>query len=436
MPPTFSNHMEVTCPTAASDQPSTGKDQEMSEQQDLCHSPQQALSQEDRVSHDLETKGYSLLSWKQLCCSTGEAAKAKRKQYKSERQQKQQRCNAFHHRNKDRIIQQKSFEIQDLVTRMSEMKKNHKKEIDRITQQTDFYLKMSKERMQGLKEEHTAELEGRDQMQAILLVDLRELCQVYDEEISVAPLEPFRPYLPLLIAFLALPPDYSSIDNPPPITALKDSGPATPDLVIAKALITIRKTLASATTASTHLNPLLHIANTLHTSLATMKHGHKSHLWPRSSTAAALQAIHECVDRVTQFLTFHPHLHKSSFTSAISSTISSSTSSLFSPLPSSSAINANTLFRRAFAVADTLALEMCSLHFASGGRRARLLLFGDADATVEREVDTKDDLLDLQYWKNAFEGVRIEARIWMNEVGVVVFGDTVAWLEQEIMVLV
>jgi hypothetical protein len=177
--------MEVTCPTVASNQPSTSKDQEISEQQDLYNSPQQALSQEDQVSHDLETKGYSLISWKQLCTSTGEAAKAKRKQYKSERQQKQQRRNAFHHRNKDRIIQQKSSEIQDLITRMSGMKKNHKLKIDRITQQTDRYLKMSKERIQGLKEEHTAELESRDQMQAILLVDLRELCQVYDEEIAV-----------------------------------------------------------------------------------------------------------------------------------------------------------------------------------------------------------------------------------------------------------
>lgn len=78
---------------------------------------------------------------------------------------------------------------------------------------------------------------------------------------------------------------------------------------------------------------------------------------------------------------------------------------------------------------------MCSLHFASGDRRA-LLLFGDADATVDREMDTKDDFLDLHYWKSAFEGVGVEAREWRDEVGVVVFGDTVAWLEQEIMVLV
>jgi hypothetical protein len=175
-----------------------------------------------------------------------------------------------------------------------------------------------------------------------------------------------------------------------------------------------------------------HIVNTLHTSLTTIKHGHKFHLWPRSSTAAAFQAIHECVDRVTQFLTLHPDIHKSS------STTPSTSASLFSPLPSSSAINSNTLLRRAFAVADTLALETCSLHFASGGRRAGLLLFGDgaAAATINRDTDTEDDLLDLQYWKNAFGGVRVEARGWRDEVGVVVFGDTVPWLEQEIMVLV
>jgi hypothetical protein len=235
--------------------------------------------------------------------------------------------------------------------------------------------------------------------------------------------------LALLTAFLALPPDYSRINDAAPITALGDSGRATPDLVIAKALISIRKALASATTF-TAIDPVAHIANTLHTSLTTIKHGHEFHLWPRSSTAAALQAIHECVNRVTRFLTLHPDLHKASSTSA-----TSSTSSPFSP-QSHSTISANTLLRRAFATADTLALETCSLHFASGGRRAGLLLFGNVDATIDREMDTKDDLLDLQYWKSCFEGVRVGAREWRDEVGVVVFGDTVAWLEQEIMVLV
>jgi hypothetical protein len=194
-PPTSIDHMEVTCPTAASNQPSTGKYQEMSEQQDLYNSPQQALSQEDQVSHDLETKGYSLIGWKQLCCSTGEAAKAKRKQYKSERQQKQQRRNAFHHRNQDRIIQQKSFEIQDLVTRISDLERGHKLEIEAKIQQRDLRIRIQSQKIKDdgniiaslklEKEEMAAELESRDQMQAILLVDLRELCQVYDEEIQV-----------------------------------------------------------------------------------------------------------------------------------------------------------------------------------------------------------------------------------------------------------
>jgi hypothetical protein len=181
--------MEVACPTAASNEASTSKDQDMSEQQGSCNPSQQTLTQDEQVSHDLETKGCSLISWKQLCCSTGEAAKAKRKQYKSERQQKQQRRNEYHHRNKDRIIQQKSFEIQDLVTRINEMKRNRKQEIDHITQQKDRQIEIIRQNLGGriaaLHEECTAELESRDQMQAILLVDLRELCQVYDEEIEV-----------------------------------------------------------------------------------------------------------------------------------------------------------------------------------------------------------------------------------------------------------
>jgi hypothetical protein len=52
-----------------------------------------------------------------------------------------------------------------------------------------------------------------------------------------------------------------------------------------------------------------------------------------------------------------------------------------------------------------------------------------------KEVDTKDDLLELQYWKKTFEGARRDAVEWKEEVGVCVFGDTVAWLEQEIMSL-
>jgi hypothetical protein len=181
--------MEVTCSTAIS------HDQNMSEPKVLSNLSQQDLSHSDQVSHDLETKGYSLISWKQLCCSTGEAAKAKRKQYKSERQQKQQRRNAYHHRNKDRIIQQKSFEIQDLVTRISDLKRGHKLEMEAKMQQRDFRIKTQSQKIKDdgkfitslkrEKEEMTAELESRDQMQVILLVDLRELCQVYDEEIAM-----------------------------------------------------------------------------------------------------------------------------------------------------------------------------------------------------------------------------------------------------------
>lgn len=52
------------------------------------------------------------------------------------------------------------------------------------------------------------------------------------------------------------------------------------------------------------------------------------------------------------------------------------------------------------------------------------------------EIDTKDDLLELQYWKRKFEMTRREALEWKEEVGVTVFGDVGAWLEGEIVRLV
>jgi hypothetical protein len=448
------NHMELTYLMASIN------DQEMSSQPDFC-TP--GPSQEEQEAHNLEPKGYTLISWKQLI-STGEAAKAKRAKYKSERQQKQEKRNAFHNRNnKERIIQQKGIEIQELCVKVSGMRERHREEMEVLMQQKEQSEMESRERIKELKEdkeemkrEHTVEIESRDQMQAILLVDLRELCQVYDKEVEMLRrtinrqgrfLHPFDFFNHTFLtnSISALPPDYSSINNPSPVTTLTDSGPATPDLVIATSLTSLRKTLASA---STHPNPLVCIANTLHTSLTTIKHGHSFHLWPRSSTSTALHAIHECVDRVTQFLSLHPELQKQT---SISSSSGSPTSPFLSRLPSltrGTNTNANTILRRAFTVADTLALELCSLHFASGGRRAGLQVFGEAGAaatssnsgsnnnSIDRTTDQKDDLLDLQYWKKAFENVRVEASEWREEVGVVVFEDTVAWLEMEVMRLV
>lgn len=172
-------------------------DQEMAEQQ-----AQPSLSQEEQEAHDLETKGYCITNWKQLC-STAEAAKAKRKAYKAERQQKAKQRNAFHKRNdndKDRIIQAKSFEIQDLCARLNGINQKHQLEIERTTKCRDTEFRNLRELVRNKNElieeygcvekavmqrEHTAELESRDQMQAMLLVDLRELCQVYDEEVEM-----------------------------------------------------------------------------------------------------------------------------------------------------------------------------------------------------------------------------------------------------------
>ena len=54
----------------------------------------------------------------------------------------------------------------------------------------------------------------------------------------------------------------------------------------------------------------------------------------------------------------------------------------------------------------------------------------------DNEIDTNDDLLELQNWKKKFECTRRESVEWKEDVGITVFGDTIAWLVQEIMSLV
>lgn len=462
--------MEVTCPTAGRhDQEMTGQ-----QQQGPINPPQSGPSLTDREAHDLSTNGYTILSLQHLC-NTASAAKAKRKAYKSERQKKQEKRNAFHARNnKDRIIQAKSFEIEDLCARIEGLKEEirdlrsrldgveeeHRQEIELMTEMKDIKIQLLqvdiekgesmlaqyKREQKEMKREHAAELESRDAMQAVLLVDFRELTQVYDEEIELLRRTIDRQgkcthpstclaLTPLTDNFLALPPDYSSINNLTSVIALRDANSATPEHTIATALSNLRKALAAPTDSDPSSKHLVHIANTLHTSLLTIKQGFTTHLWPRSATSASLHAIHECVDRVVQFLFLRPDL------------CDQSTSRLLHQIVTR-AKNANTLLRRAFSCADTLALELCSLHFSSGGRRAGLMLPSNplplpssahSRMTMDEEnneIDTKDDLLELQYWKRKFENVRKEALEWKEEVGVTVFGDTGAWLEQEVMVLV
>ena len=172
----------------------------LEQEQQGSNSPQQpGPSLTDRESHDLETQGYTILSLTQLC-NTAEAAKAKRKAYKSERQKKAEKRNAFHTRNnKDCIIQAKSFEIQDLCARLNGIQQKHKEEMERVTKVKDMRIAAQGEKIrqanmliqecEDLMEEgkrvHAVELESRDVMQALLLVDLRELTKVYDEEIEV-----------------------------------------------------------------------------------------------------------------------------------------------------------------------------------------------------------------------------------------------------------
>ena len=158
-------------------------DQEMAEQQ-----PQPGPSREGQEAHDLETKGFCIVNWRKIC-GTAEAAKDKRKAYTSQRQEKAKQRNAFHSRNnKDRIIQAKSYEIQDLCARINGMNQKHREEMERVRKFSDRRIKeLSEEVRDGnrLIAEQETDLESRDMMQAILIVDLRELCQVYDEEIAL-----------------------------------------------------------------------------------------------------------------------------------------------------------------------------------------------------------------------------------------------------------
>jgi len=313
--------------------------------------------------------------------------------------------------------------------------------------EADTLIQEFEDMVEEMRREHAADLESRDVMQAILLVDLRELTQVYDEEVEVLKrtidrqgklCPPLRlssalPHLPDTV--LALPPDYSSIDNLAPVITLRDTGSATPEHVIATALSTLRKALAAPSDSDSHPKHLIHIANTLRTSLLAFKKGFTTHLWPLSATSASLHVTHECVDRVIHFLSInHPDFDER-FSSPLSSPFLRHLTGTFK--------SPSTLLRRAFSCADTLALELCSLHFASGGRRAGLMLpvrplsldAGMLDSE-DNEIDINDDLLELQYWKKKFECARREALGWKEVVGITVFGDTIAWLEQEIMSLV
>lgn len=166
----------------------------------------------------------------------------------------------------------------------------------------------------------------------------------------------------------------------------------------------------------------------MRTSLRTIKRSQKPKLWLKSTTALALHAVHECVDRVVMYISLHTELYAHLPVPP----------RFLSRLPGMTK-RAHSALRKAFAAADALAKEFCSLHFASGGRRAQLA--GSASSSTFRSIvsapheilDTNDDLLDLQYWKKRFEGLRQEAQKWNREVGAVVFDGTVAWLEQEIL---
>lgn len=171
-------------------------DQEMVEQQEIVELVQEGMSQEEQEAHDLETKGYCITSWKQVC-RAGEIAQARRERAERKQQQKESIL-TWHNRNKERVIQKKSCEIQDLCARIKDLKRENQEEIQRIAQEKQReiekknleiqsqYLKIAGlyAALKEMRREHRAELESYEQMQALLLADLREWCQVNDEEVD------------------------------------------------------------------------------------------------------------------------------------------------------------------------------------------------------------------------------------------------------------
>ncbi|KAK6007690.1 hypothetical protein QM012_004504 [Aureobasidium pullulans] len=409
-----------------------GDDQEMAERQEVGDLVEQGMSQEEQEAHDLETKGYCITSWKQVC-RTGEVAKVRRERRAETRQQQQNNILAYHNRHKEHVIQRKSCEIQDLCARIQNLEREHQQDIQRITEQKQReiekknleiqsqYLRISELNtvQRELKRKHQAELESHEQMQALLLADLREWCQVNDEEVEA---------LKETIDRQALPPAYGDINKQIHIPKVKDDGPADVRTVISSAITSLREAIADPKPAH-HTNPLIRVANSLRASLLTIKRGHKHKLWPPSTIALALHAIHECVDRVIMYLSLHLELYAHLPLSP----------SFLSRLPAM-AKRAHTALRKAFVAADTLALELCHLHFASGGRRAQIVANSASASTSTSRLngiqDSSDEFLNLQFWKKRFEVLRTEAVEWKDEVGVVMFEGTVSWLEEMVLSMV
>ncbi|KAI5199509.1 hypothetical protein E4T38_06976 [Aureobasidium subglaciale] len=128
-------------------------------------------TEEQRQAHELETNGYCIISDVQLCCNAGAAAQTRRG--KHAKQQKQETVNANLNREnkqlmgelrlKDRVIHQKSLEIQEQCTRILDLQQS--------------WIEMGRD--------HRADMRERDHIEATYLADLRELGQAHDEEIEV-----------------------------------------------------------------------------------------------------------------------------------------------------------------------------------------------------------------------------------------------------------
>ncbi|THY73363.1 hypothetical protein D6C86_07853 [Aureobasidium pullulans] len=337
-------------------------------------------------------------------CSAGHAARARRNK-KSEREQREEDIVAdFRHekerlvaevRLKELIVQQKELSIQELDVRIRTMDLEHS-----IQNRT-------------MEREHQAELVSRDHSEAILLGDLREFCQFNDEEVEE---------LRRTIDREALPPAYDQIDTHVNGNSVTDIATANATTILSSAKASLRRAIAES-----HDRPdrLLRIAQGFLHAIASITRANKKAMWPLECTSQILDAIYEMCSRVSQYITLSYDNEDDEPPQRLPHRILSCLNTTH---------RAHRTLRKAFLSADSLSTDIISHHFSSGGRRAGLYTAAiPFHSPLRGNTDLEDEFLDLQFWKIRLEGVKRGILEWRDDVGVVVFGECLEWLELGIM---
>lgn len=226
----------------------------------------------------------------------------------------------------------------------------------------------------------------------------------------------------LLTPILALPPAYDQIDTQVNINSVTDIATANATTVLSLAKASLRRAIAES-----HDRPdrLLRIAQGFLHAIASITRANKKAMWPLECTAQTLDAIYEICSRVSQYITLSYDNEDDELPQRLPRRILSCLNTTH---------RAHRTLRKAFLSADSLATDIISHHFSSGGRRAGLYTAAiPFHSPLHGNTDLEDEFLDLQFWKIRFEGVKRGILERRDDVGVVVFGECLEWLELGIM---